>query len=159
MSLQKENMHWRIFDDKWVLFREARLDEIIQLRHDVLIVHTDRDSPYFEGDEEETTMHFGAFEEKEIIACLTFLQRPWDHEPAWQLRGMATRPRWRGWGIGRELLIYAEETIRMRSDIIRLWCDARIPAVAFYEKQGWRVMSERFEIKGVGPHVKMSKLL
>jgi len=40
-----------------------------------------------------------------------------------------------------------------------LWCNARVPAVGFYESLGWRVVSERFEIPTAGPHVKMVRRL
>jgi hypothetical protein len=42
-----------------------------------------------------------------------------------------------------------------------LWCNARrtIPAAGFYQKQGWTIVSDIFEIPTAGPHVKMSKRL
>ena len=40
-----------------------------------------------------------------------------------------------------------------------LWCNARTPAVGFYENMRWRVVSAPFEIPTAGPHVKMVKRL
>jgi len=140
-------------------YREATLDEIIGLRQAVIIAGTDRDSPYFPGDRDETTRHFGAFDADRLVGCLTFMLNEWDGRPAWQLRGMATDPECQGKGIGRELLRHAEDTLRRDSDVSQLWCNARLAAVGFYVKQGWRVVSDEFTIKGVGPHHKMTKTL
>jgi len=82
-----------------------------------------------------------------------------DGQPAWQLRGMATDSELRGRGVGRALLLVAEKTIIERSDVRLLWCNARLDAVVFYEKQGWRSVSEVFEVSTAGPHRKMTKRL
>jgi len=138
--------------------RAARLEEIIGLRQEVLIKGTDRVSPEFPGDRDPTTLHFGAFHQGRAVGCLTFLLNGWQGEPAWQLRGMATEAGFRGKGIGRELLDFAEAHLQRVSSVRRLWCNARSGAVGFYLKQGWRVESDEFLIRGVGPHYQMSKV-
>ena len=37
-----------------------------------------------------------------------------------------------------------------------MWCNARTPAVGFYQRHGWVVASEEFEVKTAGPHFKMT---
>ena len=81
----------------------------------------------------------------------------WEDSPAWQLRGMATDARYRGKGIGTAVLQLAEKTVIATGFSRLLWCNARVPALAFYERQGWRVMSEQFDIPTAGPHRKMLK--
>ena len=142
-------------DASAVTCREARLDEIIGLREAVLIAGTDRDSPEFPGDHESTTQHFGAFHEGICIGCATFLQSEWEGAPAWQLRGMATHPEYRGRGVGRALLGYAVRDLSETSEIRRLWCNARVTAETFYTDRGWTKASEEFVIEGVGPHVRL----
>jgi len=142
-----------------VVFRIARLEEIVGLREAVLIRGTDRDTPYFEGDRDETTLHFGAFLENRVLGCLSFMQHEWMGNPAWQLRGMATDPDFRDAGVGTRLLAQAEAALAKRSDIRQFWCNARSAAVGFYRKQGWTVVSDEFQIPGVGPHYKMTKTL
>jgi GNAT superfamily N-acetyltransferase len=93
------------------------------------------------------------------IGCLSFLPNDWEGQPAWQLRGMATAPSWRAKGVGRGLLEYAEGALRAGSPIRRLWCNARTGAAEFYEKQGWQYASSEFEIAGVGPHFRMTKVM
>jgi predicted GNAT family N-acyltransferase len=36
-----------------------------------------------------------------------------------------------------------------------MWCNARSPAVRFYERNGWMLASEEFVIESAGPHFKM----
>jgi GNAT superfamily N-acetyltransferase len=62
-------------------------------------------------------------------------------------------------GVGQELMRRAEEAAAAEGNAGWLWCNARTPAAAFYQKQGWTVVSEVFEIPTAGPHVKMSKKL
>jgi predicted GNAT family N-acyltransferase len=40
-----------------------------------------------------------------------------------------------------------------------LWCNARTPAVRFYQKQGWTPVGEEFDVPLAGPHVRMFKRL
>ncbi|MCW3019870.1 MAG: family N-acetyltransferase, partial [Solirubrobacterales bacterium] len=37
----------------------------------------------------------------------------------------------------------------------RIWCNARTPARRFYERAGFGVISEEFELPMIGPHLVM----
>jgi GNAT superfamily N-acetyltransferase len=65
---------------------------------------------------------------------------------------MATAPGWQGRGVGRSLLQYAEALLA--GDRL-WWCNARASAIGFYERQGWTVVSEVFDIPTAGPHRRM----
>jgi ribosomal protein S18 acetylase RimI-like enzyme len=52
---------------------------------------------------------------------------------------------WRGQGIGRALMAKFEETVRDDVDRIVLNAGATNPAVNFYEKAGFRILSYRME--------------
>jgi predicted GNAT family N-acyltransferase len=78
---------------------------------------------------------------------------PWRREARapWQLRGMATAPAARGTGGGRALV--AEGLARVAAsggDLV--WCDARVPAVGFYERMGFAVVTEEFLKPEGGAH-------
>jgi GNAT superfamily N-acetyltransferase len=134
----------------------AKLEEILPLRQAVIIEGTDRDSPYFPGDNDPGTCHVGVFENGKCIGCGTFLRSEWEGAPAWKLRGMATDPEWRNRGVGREVLIFAEQ-VAAESGIRIFWCNARQTAAPFYEKLGWTIVSELFDVPGIGPHYTMMK--
>jgi GNAT superfamily N-acetyltransferase len=84
----------------------------------------------------------------------------WEGEPAWQLRGMATDASLQSLGVGKAVLDYLTELALARPRRVRLfWCNARVPALRFYTRQGWQVMSDQFEIPTAGPHRKLMKRL
>jgi GNAT superfamily N-acetyltransferase len=84
-----------------------------------------------------------------------FPDRP-EVKGTWQLRGMAVVPEVQRSGVGALLLQAVEEGIRNGRGAV-LWCNARAPAAGFYEKHGWKVIGEEFEIPTAGPHVRMWK--
>jgi predicted GNAT family N-acyltransferase len=140
-----------------VMLRRAGAAEVVDLRHAILRDGLPRSAAIFAGDELPTTRHFVAAERGRIICCLSLILSPWQDEPAWQLRGMATAAAWQGRGVGGRLIVYATACVRTEHPDVRwMWCNARASAVKFYEKLGWRISSELFEIPTAGPHVKMS---
>lgn len=134
-----------------VVLREAPLDDILALRHAVLRPGRPSASAVFDGDDEPTTHHYGAFDGGGAVACLSFMRRDRDGE-AHQLRGMATAVAVRGAGVGRALLAFAEDALVAATGIAGLWCNARVESVGFYERVGWVVVSDVFEVPDVGPH-------
>jgi GNAT superfamily N-acetyltransferase len=142
--------------------RRATLAEIIDLRHDVLRHGLPRESAIFPGDDAPTTFHCGAFvvADGRNAGCATLHLSTWEERPAYQLRGMATHADFRGCGVGRELMRFVEQNVIDDPSGIRwMWCNARVPAIRFYESVGWHVVSDEFEIPTAGPHHRMIKRL
>jgi predicted GNAT family N-acyltransferase len=70
------------------------------------------------------------------------------------LRGMATDPAVRGSGVGRLLVGDGLTRVaRLGGDLV--WCDARAVAAGFYERMGFTVVTEPYEISPIGPHLGM----
>jgi|SRR5581483_982717 len=143
--------------DSEIAIREARIDEIIDLRWEILRAGLTRDAAHFDGDNEPTTHHFAATSNARVIACATFLRRPFNGEPAWQLRGMAVAGEFQKSGVGKRLLEFAEDFVLAEGFSNLLWCNARVPASRFYQLRGWQIISQPFDIPTAGPHVKMMK--
>ena len=141
-----------------VLVREARVTEILDLRHRILRHGLARTAAEFQGDELETTHHVAALADDHVVGCATILLSSWQGEAAWQLRGMAVDDDYQARGVGR-LLVAELEKIARDSSRQLMWCNARTPAIGFYEKLGWKVMSGVFDVPTAGPHVKMLKRL
>jgi GNAT superfamily N-acetyltransferase len=142
-----------------VVIRRAALNEILDLRHAVLRAGLPRATASFAGDDAPATLHFGAFLQERNIACATFHRNDYEGQPAWQLRGMATHPHYRGRGIGQAMLRHAEGAIPAQGKVRLLWCNARTPATPFYQRQGWQLVSEEFVIPTAGPHFRMVRRL
>ena len=141
--------------------RRGSAEDVIDLRHAVLRAGLPRETAIFDGDGAPGACHVIAVSaaDERVVGCATVHPRTWDGAPAWQLRGMATDPAVRATGVGRAMLLYLERLLTAESDVRQLWCNARTPALGFYEQLGWRVVSDVFEIPTAGPHVRMTKCL
>lgn len=114
----------------------------------------------FAGDEDPKTVHFAAFSSRGTVAGIaSFYQasHPAVHGKCpLQLRGMATHPSVRGEGYGRAILSFAlgffaaGALSEKKHDV--MWCNAREVAVTFYQKLGFQITAEPFNIPGIGPH-------
>ncbi len=140
---------------------------ILDLRHRILRAGLPIETARFEGDLGPHTTHYAAFhrddDKKPIgrpICCASFMLNPYDKIPAWQLRGMATEQDYQGRGVGEQLLATAIKELGSHPEyayVEMMWCNAREPAVRFYEKNGWKRVSDVFDIQTAGPHIKMTK--
>ena len=79
---------------------------------------------------------------------------------------MAVEPAFQSKGLGRALVeVLEREAVEdppagaNGGPVRLLWCNARTPAVPFYRKLGWQVVSEEFLIPTAGPHFRMMKRL
>ncbi|HXQ44334.1 MAG TPA: GNAT family N-acetyltransferase [Acidimicrobiales bacterium] len=81
---------------------------------------------------------------------------PWDADGdrSWRLRGMATRPAAQGQGLGRRVLDLLVGHVAAHGGGL-LWCNARTPALALYERAGFVPRGEVFELPEIGPHLVM----
>ena len=114
-----------------------------------------------------STFHLGAYINLEnggrvIAANGTFMRDAHMHFPEaiipYRLRGMATDHQYRGMGLGSLILQQGEMLLKvMNCDL--LWFNAREIAFPFYEKNGFTIIGEMFDIPGAGPHKVMYKWL
>ena len=143
-------------DTPHIHVRAAAPTEVIDLRHAVLRAGLPRKTAIFDGDDLPTSRHFVATSNGRIIGCVTLVLSEWEGQPAYQLRGMAVEPSLQRLGVGRKLLKAVDDFIRA-TDIKHLWCNARTPAVPFYERHGWTIASDEFVVPTAGPHFRMTK--
>jgi GNAT superfamily N-acetyltransferase len=149
---------------KKVHIKRVSVDQIIDLRHRVLRIGLPIERAKFEGDDDLDTHHIAAFpspDEEIPIGCASFMLTLYNRIPAWQLRGMATEQAYRGQGIGKQILESAKEELvgseYQYARVEMMWCNARVPAIQFYENNGWKRVSDVFDIPTAGPHIKMTK--
>jgi predicted GNAT family N-acyltransferase len=128
-----------------------------ELRHKVLWQHKTFDQCSLDIDELETTFHVGVEYEGKIVAVGTFLKQRNQNFPQanqYRLRAMASSPDVRGKGFGKLVIDFAKNKLKEMS-IDLLWCDARLIAVDFYKKQGFKIKGEQYDIPIIGPHYLM----
>ncbi len=131
------------------------VSRIMPLREAVLSTPDRRDLA-FPGDAASATVHLAAVTAGgEAVGCVTLMRAPLENKDATQLRGMAVDPAYQSQGVGGALLRACHERVGAQ----RLWCNARVAAIGFYEKHGWACVSPIFEVPGVGPHRVMRRLV
>lgn len=115
----------------------------------------------FEGDDLDTTAHFGIYIDDELAGILSVFKTKnalFVNEAQFQIRGMAILPEHQKKGLGDKLLQKAEDYIKSNNGQL-VWCNARELAVGFYKKAGYTTIGNTFVIKGVGVHYVMYKIL
>jgi GNAT superfamily N-acetyltransferase len=140
-----------------IIVEEVPLEEIIELRHTILREGLPRETANFDGDDEPTTHHVAALLGERIVGCGTILRRPFQGTDAWQVRGMAVATDMQGKGVGHQILKHLEAIARESGGPMKLWCNARTPAVTFYQKHGWLSHGTEFLVDHAGPHYVMSR--
>lgn len=136
-------------------------DVVRPLRKEVLRPGHGDETLVFTGDEDPETLHASISLKNTVVGVATVLRDPHPNAPQsddWRIRGMATSPELRNLGIGTALMAACEAHAREHGGM-RLWCNARVKARAFYERGGLVVEGDVFEIPTVGPHYLMSKFL
>lgn len=112
----------------------------------------------FQGDNDEQSFHLGAFVENKLVSVASFYfdKHPDIDEPyQYRLRGMATLPEFQHQGFSKELLRMAFPIIKQNQCKL-LWCNARVSAMGFYQKVGFKKVGEEFNIPDIGPHLLMA---
>ncbi|HEX6388250.1 MAG TPA: GNAT family N-acetyltransferase [Solirubrobacteraceae bacterium] len=129
--------------------RVIPIEQTRPLRHAVLRPHQDI------GDlgthETEGAYAVGAFQDDELVA-VGFVAP--DGRGGWRVRGMATAPQARGRGAGAAVLQALVDHARDQG-ATHVWANVRTPARTLYERAGFTVVSEEFELPEIGPHVVM----
>jgi GNAT superfamily N-acetyltransferase len=130
------------------------------LRQAVLRPHQSVAEQVYPGDALPGAAHFAAYgdEGAEPIGIASISPEPHPHAPRpgdWRIRGMATAPDARGLGLGADLLAACLSHARARN-AARIWCNARSPAVGFYEREGFTIEGEEFDLPAIGPHFLMT---
>jgi ribosomal protein S18 acetylase RimI-like enzyme len=97
----------------------------------------------------------GVYEGEELVA-VGFVAPDGSEPSSWRVRGMATAPDHRRRGAG-SLVLDALVQHASANGARRIWCNARIPARSLYERAGFNVTSEEFELPEIGPHLVMER--
>ena len=77
--------------------------------------------------------------------------------PAIQIRQMGTLESHRRQGNAAKVLTQLEESAAKKFGAIAGFLQAREHAIPFYLSQGWELIDEEYESKGIGPHRSMMK--
>jgi GNAT superfamily N-acetyltransferase len=90
-------------------------------------------------DEDFTGLHFGAFYDGQLVSVVSLFEK----ENDFQFRKFAVLPSMQLKGVGRQLLQYITN-FAIAQGGKRIWCNARLSAVAFYNKAGFTTTGDKF---------------
>jgi GNAT superfamily N-acetyltransferase len=136
-------------------------DVTLPLRQKVLRPHQTLDELREPDDDTPASTTFAARGPGgEVLATGVVSRRPppWPDEggPSWQVRAMAVADGHRGEGLGRLVLDTMLAHVAGAGGGL-VWCNARTAARAFYERAGFAVVGDPFELPHIGPHQVMSR--
>ena len=140
---------------------EVPTGEVLVLRMSVLRDGTPSQDPRYAEDDTEGSVHLGIRDSGVLIACSTWLPRPWPLDvevPATQLRGMAVAKHLQSKGLGR-ILLRAGIDRAMSMGSTYVWARARDNALYFYERNSFTTVGDQFidDATGLGHHLVMLK--
>jgi GNAT superfamily N-acetyltransferase len=140
------------------------------MRQQLLRAHQALDNMGVPGDHDADAGHFAVSAGGRIVGVATVLHHPPPEVVAtaaaartdppldagnwWRLRGMAVAEECRHRGVGTALIAAARDHVAAH-DGRALWCNARLPAVAFYRTMGFVTAGEPWEEPAIGPHITM----
>lgn len=99
-------------------------------------------------------IHIGAFNEGQLIGCVVIAPLQ-NEQGTFRIRQMAIDDAHQGQGIGRALVLIAENIVKQQNGN-RILLDARVSAQGFYKALAYKVISEPFIHKSI-PHIIMDK--
>ena len=137
--------------------RQIDAETTFSVRHPVLRAGKPIETCQFDGDNFESTLHFGCYEDEKLIGVASLFRKISDlssNSNQFQLRGMAVLPSHQKMGIGALLFNHCKEYCKTQDNAV-LWFNARTSAASFYQKLGCYSIGDAFIIPDVGEHYKM----
>ena len=135
--------------------------KLYDLRNFVLRPGKPLHTTFYEKDDDINTFHLAISIQSKVQCIATFYPEKMTGvytRKAYRLRGMATHPNFRRKGLGKNLMQSAfTYLLQQQADL--LWCKARLAAIPFYISLGFQIIGEQYDIKEIGPHYTMYKLL
>ena len=139
---------------KQIDYGTPEYDTMLRLRYDLLRKPLGLSFDPKELEKEKDDVLIGAFEDEKMLGCCLLTSMD---AKTLRLRQMAVYNNLQGKGIGRALMIFAENIARdMGYEILMM--HARVTAIGFYEKLGYVKKDGQF-IEITIPHVIMEKRL
>ena len=139
---------------KIIDYGTSEYQQMVKMRDDILRKPLGLTFSKAELEKEKDNMLIGAFEDDQMLGCCMIVE----NDPSKsQLRQVAVLNSLQGKGIGRALILFAENLARDHGYKI-MSMDARKNTVPFFEKMGYKVTSDEF-IKLTIPHYEMEKEL
>ena len=127
-------------------FGTPGFDELIYLRDLLLRKPIDLEFTPEELSIEYTSIHFAAYTDDDVLLG-TLVMKPLDNDQV-KMRQVAVFPEFQKMGVG-QLMVAESELFAKEHGFMEIVLSARVPAVAFYKKLGYEVVTEMYEEVGI----------
>ncbi|MCF2444840.1 GNAT family N-acetyltransferase [Dyadobacter sp. CY345] len=131
--------------------KKVSVIDILPIRHKVLWPDKPFEFVKVNGDEEG--IHFGLYEDNILVTIISLFAEG----SSMRFRKFATLQEYQNRGLGKMMILKAIKYAK-ESGFERLWCDARTDALNFYERVGFKKISEPFYKEEI-EYYKIEKLL
>jgi len=128
--------------------------QMVKMRDEILRKPLGLSFTNAELEAEKNNILVGAYEDDQMLGCCMIVEK---NPSTAQLRQIAVLNTLQGKGVGRALILFAENLARDHG-YKKMCMDARKNTVPFFEKRGYKVTGDEF-IKLNIPHLKMEKEL
>jgi predicted GNAT family N-acyltransferase len=146
--------YWHLFLN---MIKFIDVEALLPIRNEILREgRLTPDECRFPTDNIAGAFHLGYYKNDELACIVSFHPQNYGEfiGTGYQLRGMATIEKYRGQGLGNQLVNFALTYLRgQKANYV--WCNARKKAVPFYHNTGFEIVSAEFEVPGIGPHFVM----
>lgn len=139
---------------KEIEFSSEQYKKALEIRNEVLRKPLGRNIYEENLTSDARSIHISAYYEGEMIGTLVLTEI---HEQEIKMRQVAVDEKYRGYSVGRQLVLYSEDFSRALG-YNKIVLHAREEACGFYEKLGYVKIGVSFIEIGI-PHYKMEKLL
>ncbi len=128
---------------------------MVQLRYEIMRKPLGLSFSSEELQKEKEDILIGAFDEDEIIGCCLLSKID---QQCTRLRQMAVQKNKQGMGVGESMIAFAENVARDRG-FKTLMMHARVTAIGFYEKFGYKTKGDEFIEVNIKHFVMEKKLM
>jgi predicted GNAT family N-acyltransferase len=139
---------------KMIQYGSKEYEQMLALRHQMLRKPLGLSFSNEELEQEEHNILLGCFDDDVLEGCCMLVEKS---QREVRLRQMAVLSGLQGKGIGRVLMLFAENVARDRR-YQKIIMHSRVTSIPFFEKLGYHVTGEQF-IELTIPHVVMEKEL
>ena len=106
-------------------------------------MYPDQPLDFVKLDSDYDGLHFGLYADDQLTSVISLFEEA----DAWQFRKFATLPESQGKGFGTLLLQHIISYARTQG-AQKLWCNARVSALAFYAKFGFQLTEKTYTKNG-----------
>ena len=133
-----------------MLIERVQASDCYVLRESILRPGQPKENWTFDLDEDQRSIHLAMMDRGIVVAIVSLLPEQ-KNDYSWRLRGMAVLQKFRGQGIGKQLVAMLFSMTKGG-----IWCTARKNIHGFYLSNGFELFDDEFIMNDM-PHVYMRR--